>query len=84
MDESTRRIRMGNIYEAIQNAFAVGREVEYEKTINYFSFNFASSRRVTIEYLKAALSNIPHEIVKDKGISWIIPLEEEKSFVREA
>ena len=84
MDEKTRRLRMGKVLLTIEKTFDAGNEIIYENLINQVSFLFGSSRRTSIEYINGALSQVTHEIVKEKGIKWIIPLEEEKSIVREA
>lgn len=84
MDESTRRVRMGQVFTVITNAFAEGLEVQYEKLVAETMFKFGSSRRTSIEYINASLSQIQHEVVKEEGIKWIRPLEKEKSIVREA
>lgn len=84
MDESTRRIRMGKIFETVTKVFDADQEIILENLINETMFRFGSSRRTSIEYINAALSQIPHRIEKEKGVKWIIPLTENKSCVRGA
>ena len=75
---------MGKLFVSINAVFDNDQEIIYENLVNETMFRFGSSRRTSIEYINAALSQIPHKIVKEKTIKWIIPLDENKSCVREA
>ena len=81
---TNRQSRVLQIYNIISHAFELDREVRYDELVNSMSFTHGTSRRVCIEYLNVALTQIKHEIVMEKKVKWIIPSTKELSDVRGA